>query len=345
MSTFDTKRHIAVRPDWLATHTEPVLEPERIIIDPHHHLWDLPGSRYFAPDLLADLATGHRVRATIYMEAHAMYREGGDPLFQPIGEMEFAARSAEEVAAIPGAPEVCAAIIGTIDLNAGDRARAALEAAIEAGRGRFRGIRRASVYHPDPTARGSMLNLPPGMLGSEAFRAGFAHLAPLGLTFDAWMYHSQLDEAADLADAFPDTTIVINHVGGANGLGPYAGRRAEVFAEWSAAMRRLAERPNVMVKLGGLGMRLFGFDLHERPTAPDSETVAAAWRPYIETCIEAFGTQRAMFESNFPVDKASCSYVVLWNAFKRIAAGCSEAEKDDLFAKTAARVYRIAVPR
>lgn len=336
--------HLAVRPDWLATTVEDALEPDLLIVDPHHHLWDRPGARYLAPDFMADLAAGHRVRATVYVEAHSMYREGGDPLLRPLGEVEFAARVAEEAAGDPQGPAICAGIVGTIDLQAGDRARELLEAAIEAGAGRFRGIRSVSVHHPDPTARGSLLNLPPGFLASASFRSGFAHLAPLGLSFDAWMYHSQLDDAVDLADAFPETTIVLDHVGGANGIGPYAGRRDEVFAEWSAAIRRLAERPNVVIKLGGLGMRLFGFDLHMGARAPSSQAAAAVWRPYIETCIAAFGPDRAMFESNFPVDKGTCSYVVVWNAFKRIVSGCSIEEKHALFAGTAARIYRIAIP-
>jgi L-fuconolactonase len=336
--------HLALRPDWLATTVEDPIEPDLLIIDPHHHLWDRPGARYLAPDLLADLATGHRVRATVYVEAHSMYREGGDPLLRPLGEIEFAARVAEEAAADPESPAICAGIIGAIDLQAGDRVRELLEAAIQVGAGRFRGIRSISVHHPDPTARGSMLNLPPDLLGRPSFRAGFAHLAPLGLTFDAWMYHSQLSDAVALADAFPETTIILNHVGGAIGIGPYAGRRDEVFAEWSTAIHRLAERANVMVKLGGLGMRLFGFDLHSRTRAPSSQAVAAAWRPYLETCIAAFGPDRAMFESNLPVDKGTCSYVVLWNAFKQIASGCSADEKHALFAETAARIYRIAIP-
>ncbi|TVR08899.1 MAG: amidohydrolase [Salinarimonadaceae bacterium] len=340
---FDTSRHIPVRPDWLATHVEEALEPERLIIDPHHHLWSRPDSHYLAPEFLADLGSGHRVRATVFVEAHAMYRQGGDPLERPLGEIEFAAKTGEE-AARAGGPAICAGIVGTLDLQGGDRVRAVLEAAIAAGRGRLRGLRCSSVHHPDPAARGSMLDFPPGMLGSSAFRAGFAHLAPLGLSFDAWMYHTQLDDCADLADAFPETTIILNHIGGPIGIGPYAGRRDEVFAEWAASLERLAKRPNVVVKLGGLGMKLFGFSLHERPAAPDSSAVAAAWRPYVETALSAFGVDRAMFESNFPVDKGSCSYVVLWNAFKRLADAFSASEKEALFAATAARIYKIDLP-
>jgi len=175
----------------------------------------------------------------------------------------------------------------------------------------------------------------------ERVRAGFARLAPLGLSFDAWMYHTQLSELVDLARAFPDTPIVLDHVGGAIGLGPYAGKRDEVFAEWSARIRELAACPNVHIKLGGLGMRMFGFTVHTGELPPSSEELAAEWRPYIETCITAFGPKRAMFESNFPVDKGSCGYAALWNAFKRIATDCSATEKAALFAGTATKFYRL----
>ncbi|MFC7398953.1 amidohydrolase family protein [Chelatococcus sp. GCM10030263] len=341
--SMDTSRHLMPRPDWLATTVEEAIEPELAIIDPHHHLWARPDLHYLAPELLADIATGHRIVATVYLECHSMYREGGDPLRRPLGEIEFAARVAEEAAAKPGTPALCAGIVGNIDIQAGDRVKGLLEAAIEAGKGYFRGIRGASVHHPDPAARGSMLDFPPGLLAAPPFRAGFAHLAPLGLTFDTWMYHTQLDDLVALADAFPDTTIVLNHVGGTIGIGPYAGRRDDVFAEWKQAISRVAERPNVIVKLGGLGMRLFGFDFQNRDRAPTSQELADAWRPYIETCITAFGPDRAMFESNFPVDKGTCSYAVLWNAFKRITSGASADEKRALFCGTAARVYAIAV--
>lgn len=336
-------RHIPVRPDWLASRREAAIEPALPIVDPHHHLWHRPDSRYLADDLTADIAAaGHRVVATVYVECHSMYRDGGEVLERPLGEIGFAAEVGDRAAAAGWNTAVCSGVVGTIDLAAaGDRVRPLLEAALALGRGRLKGLRCSSVYHPDPTAHGSMLDVGPDLLSNPAFRAGFAHLAPLGLSFDAWMYHTQLADGADLADAFPDTTIILNHVGGPIGIGPYAGRRDAVFADWRAALREVARRDNVVVKLGGLGMRLFGFDLHAGERAPDSDTVAAAWRPYVEAAIEAFGPQRAMFESNFPVDKGSVGYGVLWNAFKKLAAGASADEKRALFAGNAARVYRL----
>ncbi len=161
--------------------------------------------------------------------------------------------------------------------------------------------------------------------------------------FETFAYHTQIAELRDLARAAPDATIVANHILAPLGIGPYEGKRKEVFAEWSKSMSDLATCPNVMVKLGGMAMRLFGFRLHEQGLPPSSEDLAAAWRPYMEHCIAAFGPERCMFESNFPVDKGGCSYAVLWNAFKRIAARYSADEKNALFGGTAARVYRIDI--
>jgi len=209
---------------------------------------------------------------------------------------------------------------------------------IAAGGGRFCGIRFITASHPDQAAWGSPVIRPAGLLLDPKVREGFARLAPLGLSIDAWIYHTQLGELAELARAFPETQIVLDHVGGPIGLGPYAGKRDEVFAEWSGHNRELA---NVHVKLGGLGMRMFGFSHHTGELPPSSEELATAWWPYIETCIAAFGPERTMFGSNFPVDKGSCGYAAVWNAFKRIAAGCSAAEKAALFSGTASKFYRL----
>jgi predicted TIM-barrel fold metal-dependent hydrolase len=240
-----------------------------------------------------------------------------------------------------GKTRVCAGIVGTADLSLGAAVEKVLEAEIAAGGGRFRGIRYITATHPAQAQWGSPVLRPEGLLRQPKVREGFARLAPLGLSFDAWMYHTQLGELVDLARAFPETPIVLDHVGGPIGLGPYAGRRDEVFAEWKARIGELAACPNVCIKLGGLGMRMFGFDVHLGDIAPSSEQLAAAWRPYVETCIAAFGVERAMFESNFPVDKGSCGYQALWNAMKRIAANYSAAEKAALFSGTATRFYRL----
>ncbi len=337
--------HLPVRPEWLALHSEPALLPEQAIIDAHHHLWDRPHNRYLHADLLADIGSGHRVLASVFVECGAMYRVEGPAALASLGETEFVNQVADASAnSAAGACRIAEGIVGHVDLLLGANAGAVLDAHLQAAPGRFRGIRNSSVYHPDPRARASLANPPPGLLQDARFRRGFACLAPRGLSFDAWMYHTQLDELADLAHAFPDTTLVLNHVGGPLGIGPYAGQREAVFGQWRQSMQRLAACDNVMVKLGGMGMRMFGFDFADREQPPRSQALAQAWGPTLLECIAAFGPQRCMFESNFPVDKGTCSYGVLWNAFKRVAAALSPHERQALFFGTAARVYKIEVP-
>ena len=330
------------RPDWLALRVEEILEPGRRIVDPHHHLWDRDGQRYLIEEITSDIASGHNVIATVYVEARSMYRTQGPEAFRPVGEVEFAnGVVAMSASGGYGPAAVCAGIVGHVNLLLGEGAKAVLEAEIAAGQGRFRGIRHSSAWDGDASVAGMYATRPRGLLLDSTFRKGFACLAPLGVSFDAWLFHPQIAELTDLARAFPDTRIVLDHCGGPAGTGVYANRREEIFVTWKASIREIARCPNVVVKLGGLAMRLLGFDFHERPVPPSSEELAAAWRPYIETCIEAFGPQRCMFESNFPPDKGQCSYQVIFNAFKRIAMGCSEAEKTALFSDTAMDVYRL----
>jgi predicted TIM-barrel fold metal-dependent hydrolase len=336
--------HFAVRPEWLALNREPILEPDLEIVDPHHHLIDRPATSgtYLLPDLLADTGSGHKITATVYLEWLSMYRAHGPEALRPVGEIEFAnGVAAMSASGTYGPTQVCAGIVGAADLMLGDAVAPVLEAMVQAGNGRFRGIRYITASHPDQTAWGAAAGRPEGLLRAPEVREGFARLAPLGLTFDAWMYHPQLAELVEVARTFPSTTIVLNHVGGPIGLGRFQGQRDAVLADWRAQIRALAQCPNVHVKLGGMGMRLFGFGFHEGARPPSSEELAAAWKPYVETCIEAFGAPRAMFESNFPVDKGSCGYAATWNAFKRLAAGCSADEKRALFSGTATRVYRL----
>ena len=330
------------RPDWLAQHEEEVLDPARPIVDPHHHLWDRGGQRYLLDDITSDIASGHNVIATVYVEARSMYRAKGPEAFRPVGEVEFAnGVAAMSASGGYGPAAVCAGIVGHVNLLLGDEARPVLEAEISAGQSRFRGIRHSSAWDSDPNVAHMYATRPKNLLLDPTFRQGFAHLAPLGLSFDAWLFHPQIGELTDLARAFPDTRIILDHCGGPAGTGQYANRRDEIFATWKASIREIAKCPNVTVKLGGLAMCLLGYDFHERPMPPSSEELATAWRPYIETCIEAFGSQRAMFESNFPPDKGQCSYQVIFNAFKRIAAPMTEAEKHAMFSGTATKVYRL----
>lgn len=333
--------HPNIDPKWLDQAAEPELEMDLPIVDAHHHLWDR-GTGYFVPELLNDLTQVHRVVATVHVQCHHGYLDDGPTALRPIGETRFAVRMADLAQEAYSSLSVCAGIVGFADLQLGDAVEEVLQAHIVEGRGRFRGIRRLNAQ--DGAFRTHLPPTEPGLLADSRFRRGFAHLERHGLSFDAWMYHPQLDELCALADAFPRTVIVLNHAGTPLGIGPYKGRQREVFEAWSARISRLAERANVVVKLGGFGMVFNGFDFYRQPMPPSSQALADAWRPYVEHCIEAFGANRCMFESNFPVDKASFSYRILWNAFKRLTAGASKHEKAALFGGTAARIYRLDVP-
>ena len=333
---------------WLARRpAEAALEPELPIIDPHHHLWHTPHrGKYFLPELLADIGGGHNIVSTVFLECQAMYRATGPVEMRPVGEVEFVNGIAAMSASGGYGPcRVAEAIIGHADLTLGARVREVLEAEIAVAGGRFRGIRHGVAWDPNASVQNFVSRIvAPNQAGDPVFRQGFAELAKLGLSFESWQYHPQLPDAIGLARAFPDTTIILNHVGGVLGVGPYAGKRAEILAAWRRDISELAKCPNVNVKLGGLGMTSFGFGFHELDAPPPSAELAEAWRPYVEHCIEAFGPGRCMFESNFPPDKQSCGYTELWNAFKRISAGASAAEKTALYSGTAARVYKMTVP-
>ena len=334
---------------WLAKRaTEAALEPTLPIIDPHHHFWDQPQrGRYLLPELLADIGGGHNIVSTVFLECRAMYRKDGPREMAALGEVEFVAGIAAMSASGNYGPcRVAEAIVGGGDLSGGGAGvRALMEAEITAAGGRLRGMRHGVAWDANPAISNfASRTVPLHQVMDSKFREGFAQLAPLGLSFESWQYHPQLPDAIDLARAFPDTTIILNHVGGLLGVGPYSGRRQEILAGWRKDINELAKCPNVYCKLGGLGMVSVGFDFHQRDIPPSSEDLAAAWRQYIEPCIEAFGVDRCMFESNFPPDKQSCGYTELWNAFKRITANASAAEKTALYSGTAARVYRLTVP-
>lgn len=334
--------HAPVRPDWLASYEEEAIDPHFPLIDAHHHLYDRPGNRYLLDEMLADIGAGHNLRASVYVQARAMYRTVGPEEMRPVGETEFANAVAGRAATgVRSSAKLCAAIVGTANLNLGSKVRSVLEAHLAAAPSRFRGIRHPIAWDADDGLLNPAYSVTEETLSSELFRAGFAELATLKLSFDAWLFFHQIPKLVDLARAFPDVPIALDHCGGILGIRSYEGRRSEVFERWSKALRTLASCPNVSIKLGGLGMRMsgFGFDNADKP--PSSSELAAAWRPWMETCIDLFGTSRCMFESNFPVDKGSFSYTVCWNAMKRIAENASSDEKDDLLWCTAARFYRI----
>lgn len=327
---------------WLNLTKEEALDPALPICDPHHHLWDTPQTRYLLDDLLQDLGGGHSVAATVFVECMAMYRKNGPREMKPIGETEFVQGiAAQSASGRYGPTAVAAGIVSFADLTLGDGAQPVLEAHIAASRNRFRGIRHATSWHVSPEIRNAHTKPTEGLLLDATFRKGFACLEKLGLSFDAWMYHCQLMDLADLAKAFPNTVIILDHVGGPLGIGPYAGKRTEVFEEWKKGVSAVAACPNVVVKLGGLTMPMCGFAWHKQAKPPTSAELAETTGPYYLYCIEKFGVNRCMFESNFPVDKASCSYTVLWNSFKRMTHDFSAAERAALFHDTAVRVYRL----
>jgi len=324
---------------WLATLKEEVLEPELPIIDPHHHLWVRNGYTYLMPELASDMASGHNVVATVYAECHSMYRADGPEEARALGETEFVrGQAAMSASGGFGTARACEAMFGNVDLTLGAAAEPLLEQHIDASGGGFRGVRLSSGWHEDSQI--SNVGERSGLLLDSKVNEAITVVGRMGLSLDCWLYHTQLDEVGQLADAHPELTIILNHVGSPILGGPYRGKNDEVFAEWKAAIRRVSERHNVFVKLGAMPIRMPSYD-GDRTLPPSSQEVAAAWRPWMETCIEAFGPERSMYESNFPVQKRWCSYQVCWNAFKRISAGASASEKADLFAGAAARAYRL----
>jgi predicted TIM-barrel fold metal-dependent hydrolase len=344
---------------------EAILEPDLPIVDPHHHLWDRrayapapgPGDppehpfitaiadarRYLLDELIADTST-HNVVATVFVECGAFYKADGPVEMRPIGETEFVnGVAAMSASGMYGDFRACAGIVSKADLLLGDAVTPVLEAHVKAGGGRFRGIRNSASHNDDKAVLGPLNRVEAGLYREARFREGFARLAPLGLTFDAWLLEPQLPDVIDLARAFPDQTIILDHVGTPLGRGSYEGKLSERFGVWRDNIRELAKSPKVVVKLGGLAMAFCNFpSFLSEPRAPSGQ-LAAEWGPYIETCIEAFGPQRCMFESNFPVDMGSCDYATLWNAFKLIAKDYSADEKTALFSGTATKVYRLEI--
>jgi predicted TIM-barrel fold metal-dependent hydrolase len=335
-----------------ASNFEPIIEPDLPIVDAHHHLWVLGDSffsrieagkddasrrasrmmrgyaRYMLDEYLSDVRTGHNVRASIYMEAdpmRPMYRSEGAEEKRSLGEVEFANGMAAVAASeYGGGIKVASGIVGYVDLNLGERqVEELLDAHQQAAIDRYRGIRRST-----PSSK-----LPHVLLDAQ-FRRGFKCLSRRGLSFDALVFTQELPELLDLARAFSETAIIVDHFG-------WVGEGGNLNA-WRESIRHLALCPNVTMKLGGLGMST-GLKTAERSARATSIQLAQRWRPYFDACVESFGADRCMLESNFPIDSPACSYPVLWNAFKRLAAGASAAEKRTLFSATACRVYRITI--
>ena len=329
------------RQNWLTLTDEPALEPELPIIDPHHHLWDRPGNRYLLEDLVEDVRA-HNVRQTVFVECTSMYRADGPEELRVVGETEFVQGiAAMSASGQYGDTRVATGIVGSADLRLGDRVAPVLDAQIAASPQRFRGIRHRAAWADPSVAPNQRADLPQHVLLDPAFRRGYAHLRTHGLSFEGWVYHTHIADLADLARTFPDTTIIFNHLGGPIGVGSYAGRRDEVFAAWQPAVAELAKCPNVVAKVGGIQMVVNGYGWHERDRPPTSDELLDANRAWYRYTIEQFGPSRCMFESNFPVDRLSCSYTVLWNQFKKLTLEFSADERAAMFHDTAMRVYRL----
>jgi L-fuconolactonase len=333
---------------------EPAIDPALPIVDAHHHLWDhLPEKhaplvggrrRYLIDELLNDMSSGHNVVATVHVDGDSMYRADGPEEYRVVGETEFInGQAAMSASGLYGPSRIAAGIVGTADCRIGNRVKGVLEAHIAAGGSRFRGIRQTGAWDADASIFGGMFKNGSHLYLDAEFRRGFACLAPLGLSFDAFVLSPQLSDVADLAAAFPDTRIILDHAGGPIGIGRYRGRLAEMFPAWRRDIQEIARRPNVSMKLGGLGSFINGFATYRAEPPASSAALAQDWRPYVETCISAFGSDRCMFESNYPVDSGAGSYGTIVNAYKRITAGCSAGERSSIFAGTAINVYRLSI--
>lgn len=330
------------RDDWLALTQEEIIDPDRDIVDPHHHLWAWQSmSPYLLEELWADTSSGHAVSQTVYMECGWAYHKDGPDHLKVVGETAFVADVAKEASGSPEKAQI-AGIISHADLRSPDLSET-LDAHEQAGKGLFRGIRQAGARDFDDalTIPG---RAPENLYADEAFLRGMTELGKRGLTYDTWQYHHQLPALIALARAIPDTTIILDHLSTPLGVGGYEGKRDAIFARWKDDMAELAQCPNMHLKLGGFAMPDNGWGYLAQDTPPNSDQMLKDQGPWYTHALDLFGADRCMFESNFPVDRASVSYPVLWNFFKKLVADRPEEEKNLLFSDTARRVYRLPTP-
>lgn len=327
---------------WQGKFDEEIIDPDMPIVDCHIHLQEDARGRYLYQDFLADAHAGHNIVSTVHVQAKSMLRAGGPEKFRDVGETEFARGiAAMSASGYYGKPSMCDAIVGFADLCLGDDVSEVIDAHEEAAGGRLRGFRQIAPWVSGELGKSMPLNAPEGLLMADDFRKGFAKLGPRNLSFEAWAFHPQMSEVADLARAFPDTKIIVNHMGGRLGIGRFANQLDEVWQDWTASMAELAKLENVYLKVGGLGMLYGGFDFHTRKNPPTSEQLASAWGPFLQAGIEAFGPDKCLTESNFPIDSQTCSYPVMWNTLKRVTAAYSKSERNALFHGTAIKAYRL----
>ena len=338
--------HLPVRQEWLNQLIEDPISPNIPIIDPHHHLWDVGFGRYYIEELLEDInSSGHNIVSTVYIMSSSntkIYSKDGLEEFKPLTEIEFATSEGKRADLIPNnRVKVNASIVGSVDLTYGNKLQPVLEKAVNISEGRLKGIRMLLASHTDPRISSGAVKSDLGLMLHPNFIDGAKCIQDANLSLDFWIYHTQLNEMEKIARALPDLTIILNHIGGPIHLGEYEGKQAATHREWRSAMMRLSRIPNINVKLGGLGMAVNGAKFHNSKFPPNSVQLSDVWKPWIYETIDMFGFDRCMFESNFPVDKGSCSYGALWNAFKIIAKDMSDDEINKLFSKNAAKIYKI----
>jgi predicted TIM-barrel fold metal-dependent hydrolase len=338
--------HLPVKQEWLNQHIEDPISPNIPIIDPHHHLWDVGFGRYYIEELLEDInSSGHNIVSTVYIMSSSntkIYSKDGLEEFKPLTEIEFATSEGKRADLIPNnRVKVNASIVGSVDLTYGNKLQPVLEKAVNISEGRLKGIRMLLASHTDPRISSGAVKSDLGLMLHPNFIDGAKCVQDANLSLDFWIYHTQLNEMEKIARALPDLTIILNHIGGPIHIGEYEGKQAATHREWRSAMMRLSRIPNINVKLGGLGMAVNGAKFHNSKFPPNSVQLSDVWKPWIYETIDMFGFDRCMFESNFPVDKGSCSYGALWNAFKILAKDMSDDEINKLFSKNAAKIYKI----
>ena len=340
--------HLEVNEDWLNLKREQPLFPDLPIIDPHHHLWDVGFGKYYVEELLNDINTsGHNIKATVYIMSSSntiIYSKEGPEEYKTLPEIEFALKEGKRSDLIPNNNiKVNASIVGSLDLTHGNKLKPVIEKGIEVSEGRLKGIRMLLASHKDPRITSGAVKSDLRLMLHPNFIEGAKCLQDAGLSLDFWIYHTQLLEMERIAKALPDLNIILNHIGGPIQIGEYEGKQALTHREWRPAMMRLSRLPNINVKLGGLGMALNGAKFHLNDQPPSSIELSDNWKPWIYETLNMFGVDKCMFESNFPVDKGSCSYGSLWNAFKLITNEMSENEKKKLFYENAAKTYKIKI--
>ena len=337
---------MSLNEEWLNTNKEVAIDPDLPICDPHHHFWDYKKDSveptYLLPEILKDINSGHNIVSTVFIECGAMYNQNDPVEKQVINETEFVnGIAAMSHSGLYGKTKIAAGIVGSAPLLLGDKVASILDKHIAITPDRFKGIRSQAAMHPDGSIPVARARPPEGVYLDKKFHEGFTHLAKRNLSFEAWCYHPQLPQLIELAKKFTNTCIILNHFGGPLGVGSFEKKEEETYEFWIKQIKELSKCENVVAKLGGIAMEINGYNWHKNTSPPSGIELINRTKKYYENTIELFGVDRCMFESNFPVDKVSCSYVNLWNGFKNLTKDYSDSEKTKLFHDNATRVYKI----